>query len=47
MKCYGVLKENKNIIGLIYEFMCNGDLKSYIEQNTNEIDQAFSFKVLM
>ncbi|KAK8878478.1 hypothetical protein M9Y10_005253 [Tritrichomonas musculus] len=45
---YGFVKrKNQNIIGFIYEFMPNGTLSDYFNQNKEKISNFFSFTALI
>ena len=43
---YGFLKNKDKTIGFIYEFMCNGSLKSYVTSNRSKIDETFSLRTI-
>lgn len=42
---YGFVRNNRQIIGFIYEYMSNGSLDQYIQKN--EIDCLFSFQAII
>ena len=37
MQFYGFLMKKENIIGFIYEFLCNGPLNLHIESNLHKV----------
>lgn len=48
VKFYGFIQNNysENKIGLIYEYVSNGDLKTFIENNNEKITPLFSFMTM-
>ena len=44
---YGFVQENNKITCLIYEFLVNGTLKSYIKQNKNKVNELFSLDTMI
>ena len=44
---YGFIKEKETTIGIVYEFMCNGTLKSYVKTKQNEITYLFSLNTII
>ncbi|KAK8871415.1 hypothetical protein M9Y10_007141 [Tritrichomonas musculus] len=38
---YGFIKKKEKTIGMIYEYMCNGSLKSYVKSQENQMSDLF------
>lgn len=45
-KFYGFIKNEEDITGLIYEYICNESLDSYIKKNERKITPIFSFMIV-
>lgn len=45
MNCYGFLKDSNEIVGFVYEFMSNGSLLNYINQNKCNISIFASYNI--